>query len=279
MQDGQYDLFDSAGRGHRDPSPVAPSRHATLSAADLTDEALIAAIPDAGPTTSHALAGEAARRGLAAAAPALEALCRRFKGFGLRFAVPEQAAALAALAAIGGPDAAAAVRRIVTGEVVAGPGQRDAMRAAAALRCRLPEATAAALLLHADPEIRAQACRCAPRTAQVGALLVSLLDDLNPGVAVAAAKALGRIGRPEARPWLIRLLRQDPDAELVDAVASVADDECVVLLGRIARQHPVLRDAALAALETIETPRASAILAALRGAGQSVQGSRQGLCP
>jgi len=147
--------------------------------------------------------------------------------------------------------------------VVSGPGQREAVRAAATLRCLLPEPTAAALLLHADPEIRAQTCRCAPRIAPAAALLVSLLEDLNPGVAIAAAKALGRIGRTEARPWLIRLLRQNPDAELVDAAASVADEECVVLLGRIARQYPTLRDAALAALESIDTPRASAILAAL----------------
>ena len=218
MQDGQFDLFDSAGLGHAAPSPILPPRDATPPAADLTDEALIAAIPDARQTTCHALAGEAARRRLVAAVPALEVLCRRFKGFGLRFAVPEQAAALQALAAIGGADAAVAVSRIVTGEVVSGPGQREAVRAAAALRCLLPEPIAAAWLLHVDPEIRAQACRCAPRTAQVATLLVSLLEDLNQGVAIAAAKALGRIGRPEARPWLIRSLCQNPDAELIDAV-------------------------------------------------------------
>ena len=263
MQDGQLDLFDSAGLGHAAPSPVPPPRNATPPAADLTDEALIAAIPDANPASCHAFAGEAARRRLVAAVPALEALCRRFKGFGLKHAVTEQTAALQAMAAIGGADAAAAVRRIVTGDVVSGPGQREAVRAAATLRCVLPEPIAAALLLHADPEVRAQACRCAPRTAQVAALLISLLEDLNQGVAIAAAKALGRIGRTEARPWLVRRLRQNPDAELVDAVTSVADDECLVLLGRIARQHPALRGATLAALQAIETPRASAILAAL----------------
>jgi hypothetical protein len=72
----------------------------------------------------------------------------------------------------------------------------------------------------------------------------------------------------EARPWLARLLRQsllrrNPDADLVEAVAPVADDECTVLLGRIARQDAALRHAAVAALEAIETPRAAAILAAL----------------
>ena len=43
----------------------------------------------------------------------------------------------------------------------------------------------------------------------------------------------------------------------------MADDECIVVLGRIARQHPALHDATLAALEAIDTPRASAVLAVL----------------
>lgn len=260
----------------RPPRNFPPPRDAAPPAADLSDAALIAAIPEASLTTCHALAGEAARRRLAGAVPALEALCRQFKGFGLRRAIPEQAAALQALAAIGGADAVAAVRRVVTGQVVSGPGQREAVRAAAGLRCLLPEPTATALLLHADPEIRAQACRCAPRTPQVAALLVSLLEDLNPGVGIAAAKALGRMGRGEARPWLIRLLRHNPDAELVDAVTSVADEECVVLLGRVARQHPTLRDATLAALAAIETPRASAVLAALTNQSMPPEAGQSG---
>jgi hypothetical protein len=48
------------------------------------------------------LAAEAGRRRLVGATAALEALCRRFKGFGTEHAVPEQIAALGALAGIGG---------------------------------------------------------------------------------------------------------------------------------------------------------------------------------
>jgi hypothetical protein len=265
----QLDLFASAGV-RREESPPWPSPHAEQTpAADLSDAGLIAAIPNAGQTACQALTGEAARRKLVAAVPALEALCRRFKGFGLEHAVPEQTASLQALSAIGGPDAIAAVRRILAGDVVSAPGQHEAVRAAAVLRCILPEPTATALLRHADPTIRAQACRCVPRTAQVAVLLISLLEDLNPGVATEAAKALGHMGRTEARPWLARLLRQSPDAELVEAVTAVADEDCVVLLGRIARQQPALHDAVLAALEASETPRAAAILAALGNQGES----------
>jgi HEAT repeats len=273
MQDGQLDLFASAGIRPEAPPRDPPPHPEPTPPADLTDAALLAAIPDATLATCRALAGEAARRKLVAAVPALEALCRRFKGFGLHHAITEQTASLQALAEIGGPEAIAAVRRIVAGDIVTGPGQREAVRAAASLRCILPAQAAAALLLHADPAIRAQACRCVPRTAQVAALLASLLQDLNPGVATAAAKALGRMGHAEARPWLVRLLRQNPDAELIEAVTLVADEECEVLLGRIARQHAELRDAAVTALQAVETPRAAAILAALGNQGVLYSGT------
>ena len=263
MRDGQLDLFASSGVRHDAPSPDGRSRDAATPAADLTDAALIAAIPDADLTTCQALAAEAARRSLLPAVPALEALCRLFRGFGQERAVPEQAASLQALAAIGGPDAVAAVRRIIAGEVVAAPGLRDAVRAASVLRCNLPEPIAAPLLLHADPDIRALACRCAPPAVRIGDVLCSLLEDLHQPVVTQAAKALGRRGRAEARPRLVRLLRQAPDAGLIEAVTPVADAECEVLLGRIARRYPALRDAAMVALEAIETPRAASIRAGL----------------
>jgi hypothetical protein len=263
MQDGQLDLFASAGFRHEDPPRVPQPHPQPAAAAGLTDSGLIAAIPGASLATCQALADEAVRRKLVAAVPALEALCRRFKGFGLQHAIPEQTASLQALVSIGGAEAIAAIRRIIAGDVVAGPGRRQAVQAATALRCILPEQTAAALLCDADPAIRALACRCAPRTAHTASLLGSLLEDLNPGVAMAAAIALGRMGRAEARSWLVRRLREHPDAELVEAVAPVADEDCIVLLGRIARQYAALRDAAMAALEAIETPRARTILATL----------------
>jgi hypothetical protein len=75
----------------------------------LDDQALIAAIPDSNLADSIALAAEAGRRQLAPAVPSLETLCRRFSGFGIDRMVPEQAAALQALAAIGGREAAQAV--------------------------------------------------------------------------------------------------------------------------------------------------------------------------
>jgi hypothetical protein len=76
---------------------------------------------------------------------------------------------------------------------------------------------------------------------------------------VAAACALGRLGRSEARPLLVRFLREQPSAELIDAIAPIADEEYVVLLGRVARARPDLSEAVLDALDAIDDPRAEKI--------------------
>src|SRR5882724_1592566 len=96
----QLDLFSvSIGPAERD----VPRRTTEPIASDtLDDDSLLAAIPDAGIRESVALVTEAGRRRLAAAIPVLEALCRRFAGFGADRIVPEQAAALDAFVKIGG---------------------------------------------------------------------------------------------------------------------------------------------------------------------------------
>jgi HEAT repeat protein len=85
-------------------------------------------------------------------------------------------------------------------------------------------------------------------------VLIELLDDLHGFVAVAAACALGRAGSIEAQPMLARLLRDEPTAEIIDAVSPLADDDCVVQLGRIARTNPVLSAAAIDALDATDNP-------------------------
>ncbi|HEX3417474.1 MAG TPA: hypothetical protein VHT21_13880, partial [Stellaceae bacterium] len=80
-------------------------------------------------------------------------------------------------------------------------------------------------------------------------------------VRMAAACAVGRMGRDEVRPLLTRYLREEPSAQLIDAIAPVADEECIVLLGRIARTMSDLSQAALDALDSIDHPRASRIAA------------------
>jgi len=95
-------------------------------------------------------------------------------------------------------------------------------------------------------------------------VLIDLLDDLNQAVARSAACALGQMGRIEARPMLASLLRAEPSEEIIDALSSIADEDCMVLLGRIARSRPALSAAALNMLEGIDHPRANAIAVAIR---------------
>jgi len=260
----QLDLFAAGGVG---PTGAAHGWcRQPMCVAELSDAGLIEAIPSAGLNECVALTEEAARRGLRAAVPALEALCRRFRGFGLHRGVPEQISAVRALAALGGTDAAATLRRLIATAVVQGPGLSEAVRAASSLRCRLPEDAAVALLRHADPEVRAAACRCVPNTSPVLNVLSELLGDLHGPVAMAAACALGRIGRAEVRPVLLQLLRTAPCADAVEAVTRVADEDVVVLLGRIARADATLRDTARAALEDIDTPRSRVVLEGINAA-------------
>jgi HEAT repeat protein len=138
------------------------------------------------------------------------------------------------------------------------------MSTAARTGSTLPTDVLRTLLRHPDPGVRACACGCARRRPELISVMIDLLDDLNQAVAKSAACALGQIGRSEARPMLAKLLREEPSEEVIDAVSSIADEECMVQLGRIARTEPALSDAALDALEGIDQPRANAIATALR---------------
>jgi hypothetical protein len=262
----QLDLFDGGGVSTGDP-PRFAGPDEPVAACERDDAALIAAIARAGLRDYRDLTDEAVKRRLPDAIPALETLCRRFTGFGLTRPIPEQIAALRAIASIGGPGAARAVAGIVADEVIRGPGFADAVHQAARLRCRLPDPVVLDLLRHPDPRMRADGAACAHRARpDIVATLVDLLGDLQQAVAQAAACALGRMGRSEARPLLVRLLAEQPSAEVIEAVSGIAGDACIVLLGRIARTQTGLAATALEALRDIDDERAAAIVAAIETA-------------
>jgi hypothetical protein len=262
MCDQQLDLFSSVGieAEWRLPHLIEQGVDATV----LDDHALIAAILESDRADSIALAQEAGRRRLTAAVPNLEALCRRFSGFGRHRILSEQTAALSALGAIGGSDAAQSMSRLIVRQAVQGPALNLAVDTAARIGCTFPVAVLQSLLRHADPDIRASACGCARRNPEVISVLTDLLGDLNEGVVRSAACALGRMGRIEARPALVKLLRAQPSEEVIDAVSAVADEECMIQLGRIARTEPTLAGAVLDALEGTDHPRAETIATAVR---------------
>jgi HEAT repeats len=262
MSERQLDFFSDIGLGAAQGRSQAMGQ--ALVSAEIDDERLIAAIPESSLADSCGLAAEAGRRRLAGAIPALATLCRRFAGFGARRMVSEQAAAIDGLAMIGGRDAAHAVSEMIERAVVQGPTLQIAVSAAARLGSTLSPDALRQLLRHAEPGIRADACRCARPLPELILILIDLLDDLDRRVATSAASALGRMGRIEARPILKSLLRDDPSEDAIDAVSSIADEECAVLLGRIARSSSLLADAALISLESTDHDRAVAIAAAIR---------------
>lgn len=264
MSEQQLDLFSARGLAPEDHIPVSAKPYQPVPS-NLDDATLIEALPVVCLGDCIALCAEAGRRRLIAAIPVLEALCRRFKGFGLEHAVPEQVAALHAFTAIGAREGADAVGRILVENVVQGPALYDAVLAAFRLGCLLPHTVSRVLLQHDDVRIRAAACRCARPHAEIVPLLADLLDDLHRPVAVAAACALGRAGKIEARPMLASLLVTEPTEEVIDAISSVADEDCVVQLGRIARTNPALSAAAIGALDDIGNPRAQAVITSIRG--------------
>jgi HEAT repeat protein len=259
----QFDLFSQKPDPAERHSSGATARP-VIACETLDDDGLVAALRNAGVRDGIGLAAEAGRRRLAAAIPALEAICRRLAGFGADRIVPEQAAAIDALAAIGGPEAAQALARTIAKSVVQGPCLQKAVNAAARLRAKLPAALVLDLLRYRDPQIRADACRCVGAWPEAIPPLTELLDDLHAFVAAAAACALGRLGRGEVRPLLIRFLRAEPSAELIDAIVPIADEECIVLLGRVGRARPDLSEAVLDALDAIDDPRAEKIAAHIR---------------
>lgn len=258
-EDKQADLF--AQGCVPAPLPATPVVPASVAAAkELDDAALAAAMAYASFSTCAALAAEVVARRLLAAVPALEELSRRFAGFGRAHPVREQVVALETLAALGGPQAAAAVTRLVGERIVEGPGLRAALAAAASLRARLPAGILLEALDDTDPGLRAVACRCARFCPQAIPRMIHLLEDLHTDVSTAAAVSLGQMGRCEAMPQLLRMIRASPAAETIDALVSIADDDCFVELGRLAERQPNLRDTIREALAELDHPRAKIIL-------------------
>ena len=268
----QLDLF--AERPNFDRSPKSVSL-LPLVPQELSDERLIAAIPEAMLADGCALATEAGRRRLSAAIPALMTLCNRFVGYGDDVGVPEQAAALAALGAIGGPEASRAVVQLIVRRIVQGPTLAVATTVASQLGVLFPTDVALALLRDSSPSVRAPACACVRAGYEVVATLIAMLDDPDDEVSTAAACALGRMGRVEARIRLKRYLSERPSSRVIEAVAEVADDDAVVLLARLGRARPDLAVPIISALEEIDNARAASAASAASALKRFVSNTEQ----
>jgi hypothetical protein len=262
MTNEQFDLFDdvSSPATSAPPQPAAPR---PLDPTGLGDEELLERLDDRPMAECLERVREIKRRRLTAACSPLETLCLRHAGFGRTRIVPEQAAAIEALVAIGGGEAAASISRLITRRIVEGPALGLAFSAAVLLGSSLPEEIVGEHLRNDDPEIRCLAARCVRAWPRLAPNLIELLDDLRSEVQIAAACALGRMGRSEARALLVRSLQETPTEEIVDASARIGDRETIVLLGRLAASRPDLSAVAIEALKSIDHPMADRVLLGL----------------
>ena len=252
----QPDLFDGRGKDDAVPEPGRPPRPLPAAPATLADDALIAALPEAGPSEVGAICSEIAAPSLEGAVPALEALWRRFVGFGIERPLAEQLAVLEALAGLDRPAARAALRRTVLGGVAAS-ALPAALGAAARAGLTLPAGFVVPHLDHAEAAVRGAAFALADRAKVAPDLLRAGLHDASRAIRRAAAIALAHRGDPSARETLLGELARSPSEALVDALAGIADEDTVVHLGRCAVDCPALASAVIDALRDMESPRAA----------------------
>ena len=257
----------------RPPPPAAPQSTTEDSIATDAERAAVASMTDATlivsinaePLGLRLVAiEEIGRRRSVEAVPALARGCRLFMGLSDAEIVPEQIAAIEALAAIGGREAALALAEIIDEQVMVGPGLLNALVAAARLGSVLAHEAMISLFRSDDDAIRAAACRLVRGRPGEVAQIRLMLTDRSPRVRLAAACCLGGLGHQDVRPALLAAADLSPTLEVIEGLAGVIDSDTVVRLGRVARLAPEWREAILAVLDDCDLPSATKIAAGLR---------------
>ncbi len=259
----QPDLFDARGRADARQLRERPVRAAVPAPASLTDDELIEHLAEAGPSDIDAFCHEIAARSLAAAVPALEALWRRFHGFGIDRPLREQCKVLETLARLDGAGARAALQRIVLSPGLPAPLLPIALRAAADAGLSLPGAFVTEFLDRDDPAMRGPAFDLAPAANVPVPPLRDGLSDRVPSIRRAAAVALAHRGDASGRAVLIAALATAPSIAVVEALGLIGDDEAIVALGRCAMRHPAFAPDVIATLRDTGNARAGRLAARL----------------
>ncbi len=256
---GQLDLFAERGavtpRHTKNPLPSSSATPAER----LTDDELLERIRDAGPSDVDAVCTEVASRSLEGAVPALEALWRRFVGFGIERPLAEQLAVVDTLARLGGVDACSALRRIVLSRALPASLLPAALSAAAQAGLALPADFVGSFLTHRDAGVRRAAFALAAKSNVAADRLREGLLDRSAANRRLAKIALGLRGDPNVRQPLYDELARFPSADVIEAITAVWDEDAIVHLGRCAQRHPRLAGVVLDALREIGTPRAETV--------------------
>ena len=260
--DRQRDLFDERGGAGTRLTPAASARPASPVPASLGDDDLVGRLADAGPSDIDALCDEIAARSLAVAVPALERVWRRFHGFGVDRPLREQCAVLETLARLDGPEARAALRRIVLAPGLPALLLPAALRAAADAGLVLPVSFVAGVLGHAAAAVRRAAYDLAAANVPAPRLRDGLSDG-EPPIRCVAAVALAHRGDAAGRDVLLAELANAPTTAIVEALGAIGGDEAIVALGRCAMRHSVLAPAVITILREMGNARADRLAARL----------------
>ena len=268
--DRQPDLFDARGRADVGASPGAQARWAAPSPGSVSDAALVGLLAGAGPSDVGVLCEEIVARSLPSAVPALEALWRRFHGFGIERPLREQRAVLETLARLGGPEARAALRRIVLRPDLPASLLPVGLRSAADAGLRLPAGFVAGFLGHDDPAVREAAFELAGAANVPASRLREGLSDRVASIRRSAAVALARRGDASGLGVLIAGLADAPSARIVEALGALGGDEAIVALGRCAMRHPAFAPGIVGLLREMGEVRAGRLADRLEGSSRAV---------
>lgn len=208
----QLDLFAERGRVTARLAAEPTAAPAAAPVATLSDDDLLESIQKTGPSNIEAVCSEIIARSLEAAA--LEALWRRFAGFGVEKPLREQLAVLDTLARLGGTDARSTLRAIVLSKGLPASLLPAASQASASAGLAMPAAFVGPLLDHEDTAVRGAAFALAARTDVPADRLRGGLFDRSTANRRAAAVALGLRGDAGARQPLYDELARSPSAEV-----------------------------------------------------------------
>ena len=240
----------------------------TANVAELDDLEILARIPATKLSEVEALCEQVMDRGFGDdAVPALEALWRRFFGFGVDGPMREQRCALNALEKIGTEMSRQALVRIVDAPDLFDALLPLALECATKAHLALPAQSITRWLEDTRPEVRelsfmlARNCSSpVPRH-----VLEAGLSDSEASVRRACLLTMGRFGHDRAKSGLLAELERNPSSEIVTALAGILDDDIITRLGRCAMKHERLREQIIEELESSAEPRAFKLVNRLKG--------------
>ncbi|MDE0524747.1 MAG: hypothetical protein OXH79_22660 [Boseongicola sp.] len=234
----------------------------------LDDQEIIERIPAASVSQVQALCDQVLERGIGDnAVPALEALWKRFFGFGINGPLREQRSALETLAKVGTPLSRQAVARIIDARDLTDALLPLALECATEANLALSGQSVTRWLEDGRSDVRESAFvlarNCTPPVPKHE--LEKGLMDPEGSVRRSCLTTMGQFGNGRAKPGLLEELEKDPTSEIVTALAGLLDDDIITRLGRCAMKHGRLRGQIAEELESSGEPRALKLVARLKG--------------